>query len=79
MARGFVLLETSDHLRFQQTEPSSGVVAAPFPSVFKEGRLRDQINGREASLAAQTGWLVKGRVAILYTRPKGAPYLFEFY
>jgi hydrogenase maturation protein HypF len=33
--------ETGDQLRFQQEEMSSGVVAA-FPSVFKEGWLRDQ-------------------------------------
>ena len=42
------------------------MVVARFPSVFKEGWLR--LNKRSCSLAAQTGWLVKGRVASLYAR-----------
>src|SRR5215475_4872085 len=42
------------------------VEASSFPSVFKEGRLRSVKRFR--SSAAQTGWLVNGRVASLYAR-----------
>src|SRR5215475_12477628 len=45
---------------------TQGEVQAPFPSVFKEGWLR--LNKRSRSTAAQTGWLLKGRVASLYAR-----------
>src|SRR5262249_60895467 len=42
-----------------------GCETGPFPSVFKEGGCA--INKcREASLSAQSGWLVKGRAASLF-------------
>src|SRR5215813_421513 len=45
------------------TEMSSGVVAGPFPSVFKEGGCAARLIKRSRFLAAQMGRLVKGRVA----------------
>jgi len=50
------------------SDPScpKGCERAPFPSVFKEGWLR--LNKKSHSSAAQTGWLVGGRVASLYAR-----------
>src|SRR5215475_9524591 len=50
------------------TEMSSGVVAGPFPSVFKEGGCAARLIKRSRFLAARMGRLVKGRVASLYAR-----------
>src|SRR5262245_53465504 len=44
------------------------VEASSFPSVFKEGWLRDQIKCREASLDEQTRWLVKSNSITSATR-----------
>jgi hypothetical protein len=47
--------ETSKHLGFQEKETNSGVVAAPFPSVFKEGNeLASTAFSTEDSTASET-------------------------